>query len=402
MHREVPVSGSGPEPTQPALAGLLDGALRAARQRLSADTAAVLLLDDSRQYLIATAAAGVEDEVREGSRVRAGRGFAGRIAVERRPVILDEVTPDNVVNPVLLRRGIASMLGVPLFIDTGPRVEVIGVLHVGSLTPRRFTADDVAVLEEAGRTVADVLVQHRSFVDRAAASALQNSLASSLPDIAGLDLAARYVAGSRYGVGGDWYDAFELPSGDVGIALGDVMGHGLHAATVMGRARSVLRAYALEHDDPAEVLSRLDRQIRYFEPGLIATVSYAVYDPALGLLHISSSGHLPPVLFHGRGTAEPLTIPVDPPIGVVADAPRRTTVTELSPGTVACLFTDGLVERRGIDIDAQIALVCRTIEDSFTGSADRLCADIMGQLLQSHDPADDVSLLAVHRLPDGQ
>jgi hypothetical protein len=166
-------------------------------------------------------------------RISVGRGFAGRIAAEHRPVILDRVDHTTVLNPILWAKGIQSMVGVPMV--AGGRVT--GVLHVGSLTPRRFTADDVELLQLAA--------------DRAAVAALQRSLVpSALPAVAGAELAARYIPGS-----GDWYDVFTLPSGELCVTVGDVAGSGLPAAVVMGRMRSSLRSYALETTDPAEVHS---------------------------------------------------------------------------------------------------------------------------------------------------
>src|SRR5579875_332723 len=271
---------------------VVDTLLDEVRDEMGTDTAAVLLRDESEQYLIATAARGIEIEVRQGARVRAGRGFAGRIFAERRPVVLDRISPENVVNPLLLRRGIVSMLGVPLI--TGE--DVIGVVHVGSLTARRFTQDDVRQLERAARRIGRALTRHRSFVDRTAARALQDSLIPTLPELDGVSLAARYVPGSQYGVGGDWYDVFQLPNGLIGITIGDVMGHGLHAATMMGRVRSSLQSYAIEVTCPARVLERLDRKLLHFARGLLCTVCYAIMNPLDGRLVVSAAGHLPPAL----------------------------------------------------------------------------------------------------------
>ena len=101
-------------------------------------------------------------------------------------------------------------------------------------------------------------------------------------------------------VGGDWYDVFTLPSGELGIVMGDVAGSGLPAAVIMGRMRSALRAYALETPDPAEVLDRLDRKMQHFEPGALATVLYAVIDPALDRMHVCLAGHFAPVVARPR------------------------------------------------------------------------------------------------------
>ena len=120
------------------------------RSILEADTCAVLLLDEAGEELVARAAVGIEEEVEQGVRIPLGRGFAGRVAAGREPVILDDVDHADVVNPILREKGIKSMLGVPLLV----RAEVIGVLHVGSLTPRTFTRDDVELLELVGARVA--------------------------------------------------------------------------------------------------------------------------------------------------------------------------------------------------------------------------------------------------------
>ena len=147
-----------------------------------------------------------------------------------------------------------AVVGVPMI--AGGRV--IGVLHVGSLTPRRFTSEDVELLQLAADRAAAAVQSITAQADRAAVVALQRSLVpSALPAVPGAELAARYVPG-RGAVGGDWYDVFTLPGGQVCVTVGDVAGSGLAAAVIMGRIRSALRAYALETTDPAEVLRRLD------------------------------------------------------------------------------------------------------------------------------------------------
>ncbi|HEV2240415.1 MAG TPA: GAF domain-containing protein, partial [Streptosporangiaceae bacterium] len=219
---------------------LLAELLERTRDIVGADTAAVLLLDFSSGQLIATAAAGLEEEVRQGVRIPVGRGFAGRIAAEHRPVILDRVDPTTVLNPILTAKGIRSLLGVPLV--AGGRV--IGVLHVGSLSGRRFTSQDSELLQVAADRAAAAVQSMTTRADRVAAAALQRSLLpSALPAVAGAEMAARFIAG-RGVVGGDWYDAFTLPSGELCMVVGDVAGSGLQAAVVMGRMRSALRAYA--------------------------------------------------------------------------------------------------------------------------------------------------------------
>ena len=373
---------------------LLSTLLSRVREILNADTAAVLLLDNSGRQLIATAASGLEEEVSQGVRIPVGRGFAGRIAAERQPVILDHVDHGNVLNPLLLEKGIRSLAGVPLLVHGA----VLGVLHVGTVHNRVFTADDAALLQLAADRAALAVQSLQSREDHAAAIALQRSLVpAALPAVKGVEIAARYVPGSGH-VGGDWYDAFVLPSGELGMVVGDVAGSGLGAAVIMGRIRSALRAYVLEFPDPADVLSKLDHKMQYFEEGgIMATVNYAVLDPDSGQLRISSAGHLPPVIAAPGQRGAMAQIAVDPPIGVT-DAPvRQVTTLALAPGAVLCLFTDGLVERRDEPIDDGITLLCETVTP---GPPEGVCVSVMQALVGIQYPGDDIALLVLRWMRD--
>ena len=146
---------------------LLTALLGRVKEILDADTVAVLLLDSSGRQLIATAASGLEEEVRQGVRIPVGGGFAGRIAAERRPIILDHVDHTNVLNPILLEKGIQSLVGVPLLVHGA----VTGVLHVGTVHNRVFTADDAALLQLAADRAALAVQSLRSREDRAATAA---------------------------------------------------------------------------------------------------------------------------------------------------------------------------------------------------------------------------------------
>ena len=371
---------------------LLATLLRRVREILNADTAAVLLLDGSGRQLIAAAASGLEEEVSQGVRIPVGRGFAGRIAAERRPIILDHVDHGNVLNPILMDKGIRSLAGVPLLVHGA----VLGVLHVGTVHDRVFTAEDAALLQLAADRAATAVQSLRSREDHAAAVALQRSLVpSALPGVRGAEVAARYVPGSGH-VGGDWYDAFVLPSGQLGMVVGDVAGSGLSAAVIMGRIRSALRAYALEFPGPADVLRKLDRKMQYFEEGdVMATVSYAVLDTDSGQLAISSAGHLPPVIAAPGQRGAMAEIAVDPPIGVADAARRQVTTLALAPGAVLCLFTDGLVERRDEPIDDGITLLCQTVTP---GPPEDVCVSVMRALVGRQYPGDDIALLVLRWL----
>jgi sigma-B regulation protein RsbU (phosphoserine phosphatase) len=362
------------------------------RGALQADTVAILLLDARHKQLIATAAAGLEEEVRQGVRIPVGRGFAGRIAAEGRPVILDRVDHTTVLNPILLDKGIRSLLGVPLMASG----TMLGVMHVGSLTGRRFTSQDTELLQLAADRAATIVQSISARDDRIAAETLQRSLIpTALPVIPGAELAARYIPGHG-AVGGDWYDVFVLPSGELGLVIGDVAGAGLAAAVIMGRMRSALRAYALETRDPAEVLGRLDHKMQHFEPGAMATVLYMIIDPDLNQAHMASAGHLPPVVASPGRPAALAQIPPNLMIGVSPDTRRQVTTVDITPGMVLCLYTDGLIERRGEVIDEGFARLCRAVP---ARPPDAGCAAVTAALIGNAPARDDIALLMFRRRP---
>ena len=371
---------------------LLKELLDRVRELLAVDTAAVLMLDSSSRFLIATAARGLEEEVRQGVRIPLGLGFAGRIAAEKRPVIIERVDHSNVLNPILRERGICSLLGVPLLVSG----RVMGVLHVGTLSHRRFSEQDSTLLQLVADRVALAVRARTSQVERAAATALQRSLLpAQLPDVPGVEFAARYVPGGDGEVGGDWYDVFTLPSGSLCIVVGDVVGRGLPAAVAMGRLRTALRAYALDSEDPAELLRKLDRQVRQFEPEVMATVLCAIMEPCGEQLRLSTAGHPPPVVSASPGLpAAVLELPVDLPLGVSAARPRHTSTMALPPGAGVCFYTDGLIERRGESIDVGLERLRRAV---FAGPAESVCAAVMSDLVGTAPVADDIAVLMVRR-----
>jgi serine phosphatase RsbU (regulator of sigma subunit) len=386
---------------------LLNALLERVKKVLEADTAAVLLLDGPAGQLVATAASGLEEEVRQGVRIPLGTGFAGRIAATRAPVILTTVDHTTVRNPLLVDRGIRSLLGVPLLVGGN----VIGVLHVGSLTERQFGQRDAELLQLAADRAALALHSLMSQDDALAAVALQRSLLpTALPVIAGLDLAARYVTGSGT-VGGDWYDVFTLPDGRLGVVVGDVAGSGLEAAVIMGRMRSALRAYVLETADPATALRMLDRKIQYFEPDAMATVLYGLYTPGTGEFVVSSAGHIPPVLAAPGRRAGLLPLRPDPPIGTADDPRRRTATFFVPPGGFLCCFTDGLVERRDRAIDHGIDQIAAILNEQIAARpdarpdaggavespAEHACAAVMRTLVGTAPAQDDIAVLMLSR-----
>jgi serine phosphatase RsbU (regulator of sigma subunit) len=381
---------------------LLDALVERVKEVLQADTAAVLLLDEPTGQLVATAASGIEEEVRQGVRIPLGAGFAGRVAASREPVILTRVDHTTVRNPLLVDRGIKTLLGVPLLVGG----KVIGVLHVGSLSGRPFGQQDADLLQLAADRAALAVYSMMSQDDTLAAVALQRSLLpTALPVMPGLGLAARYITGSG-AVGGDWYDVFVLPDGRLGVVVGDVAGSGLGAAVIMGRMRSALRAYVLEAADPATALRKLDRKMQYFEPDAMATVLYGMYAPETGEFTVSSAGHPPPVLAApGRPGAALLPVQPDPPIGTADDPQRQSATAFIPPGALLCCFTDGLVERRGQVLDQGIDTLAATLGKLIAPGrgaatepdAEDACAEVMRALVGNAPAQDDIAVLVLSR-----
>jgi anti-sigma regulatory factor (Ser/Thr protein kinase) len=232
-----------------------------------------------------------------------------------------------------------------------------------------------------------------------AALALQRwLLPGELPTSDELDVAARYVpAGSGAPVGGDWYDVIPLGAGRVALVIGDVMGRGVHAAAVMGQLRTAVRTCARLDLPPVDVIDVLDGIVADLGPSTLdahfATCVYAVFDPHTRDLLLAGAGHLPPVLRTAAGGVERLDLEVSAPLGV-GDAPRQARV-RLEPGSVLALYTDGLVEVRGSDLDDGLDALCRTMADGPEGLED-LCDTVLTTLATDAD--DDVALLLV-RVP---
>ncbi|HEY0871159.1 MAG TPA: GAF domain-containing SpoIIE family protein phosphatase [Acidothermaceae bacterium] len=368
---------------------LLVELLERVRGILDADTAAVLLLEPETGDLVARAARGIEEEVRQGVRVPMGVGFAGRIADSKEPVLLDRVDSTTVANPILWEKGIRTMLGVPLLVGD----EVLGVLHVGRLEHRPFNSSDAELLQVVADRVAGAVQARQLAVERAATALLERSLLPGrLPDCAGLEFAARYITPEEP-VGGDWYDVFTVPSGDLWVVTGDVAGHGLHAAVVMGRVRSALRSYALLSSDPAQVLELTSRKVQHFEAETMVTAVCATASFPYREFRVATAGHPPPLVVPADRPGFYPDLPVGPPLGVHAVAGRSSAVVGLAEGSVLLFYTDGLIERRGESIDEGLErLRCAFSADSPEAVCRQLAKAMLDDGIQ-----DDVAIVAVRR-----
>jgi PAS domain S-box-containing protein len=232
---------------------------------------------------------------------------------------------------------------------------------------------------------------------RHVALTLQRALMGSPPQVPGLVTAARYLPATKgAGVGGDWFDLVPLGAGRIGVLIGDVMGRGLEAATVMGQLRSAANALARTGMPPQQLMDALDAVVADL-PGQLVTCSYLMINASQGEVTASSAGHLPALLVHPDGTAGQLDVPVSVPLGV-GGIPHEETTLQVPYGSTLVLYTDGLVETRNGDVGDQIDALqthARTTIPT-SSSLDRAADSILAALLPgSNEPADDVTLLLV-------
>ena len=372
---------------------LLIELLERVRSILDADTAAVLLLDNISGDLVARAACGIEEEVREGVRVPVGIGFAGRIARTKEPVRLDQVDSTTVANPILWEKGIRTMLGVPLQVGD----ELIGVLHVGRLHLHPFNDADAELLQVVAERLAGAIQARQLAVERVATALLERSLLPGrLPKCSGLEFATRYLTPEEL-VGGDWYDVFTVPSGELWMVTGDVAGHGIHAALVMGRVRSSLRSYALLGNDPAEVLKLTSRKVHHFEMETMVTAVCATSSFPYDEFRIASAGHPPPLLVPMDGPSYFADLQTGPPLGVQIEIARSSTVVPLPEGGAMVLYTDGLIERRGEILDEGMERLRRELRPDGADSAEAMCQRLTRAIVK-RGVQDDVAIMVVRRV----
>ncbi|HWM14494.1 MAG TPA: SpoIIE family protein phosphatase, partial [Gaiellaceae bacterium] len=231
------------------------------------------------------------------------------------------------------------------------------------------------------------------------AETLQRSLLPErLPRIEGLEIAARYLpAGHGAAVGGDWYDALERADGRVALVVGDVVGHGLRAAAIMGQLRNAFRAYGLAEVSPAEVMARVNRLVMSGEEEAMATALYLVLDRETGEVSFASAGHPPPLVLSSEGP-EFLEGGRAVPIGAADPGIFREGSAVLPPGASLLLYTDGLVERRDIPLEERLVALADAA-GSGEGGLEGLCDSVLSRVLGEHVPTDDIALLAVRPRP---
>ncbi len=290
--------------------------------------------------------------------------------------------------------GLRSAMIVPL----KARGRVFGAItFVASSLDRRYEDADVQLAEDLARRAA-LAVDNAILFNREheAAVLLQRSLLpESVPrEQQGAAFEVRYrPAGLGIAVGGDWYEIAVLDDGSVALTIGDVAGRGLKAASVMGRLRPTLKAFVMDGHGPAEALERLDRFMKEGPTVQMATLLHLRYDPKTGSARYVRAGHPPALLRRPDGTVEELGGAGTPPLGILEDVEYREHETEIPPGSLLLMYTDGLIERRETSLSFELGRLKRTLADA-TGDAEE-CLDRIEEELGADTVPDDIAMLAM-------
>jgi chemotaxis family two-component system sensor kinase Cph1 len=253
---------------------------------------------------------------------------------------------------------------------------------------------DVAAADHLARLIADTLLARREQDDRIASALQRALLGEGLAELPGAETAVRYLPSAHDIVGADWYDLIQLPNGHLAAVVGDVAGHGIGMSAVTAQLRHALRAYLLRELDPAAALDRLNELASWLLPEELASIVVIDLDPTSQRASIASAGHLPPLLITPDG-ASLLDVASGPALGLTSTAQHPSTVIDVGPQDVLVLFTDGLVERRHLDLDRQLATLTTTAS-SLHGTLDDIVEALVEQM-GARDGDDDVTVFALRR-----
>ncbi len=310
----------------------------------------------------------------------------------------------------IVKYGIHSMITIPL----RARDVTLGIATFWrSEKSEPFDEDDVALTEELVARAAVAIDNARRYTrEHAMAATLQRSLLpQGLPEQDAMEVAHRYLP-ARAGVGGDWFDVIPLPGSRVALVVGDVVGHGLHAAATMGRLRTAVHNFSALDLPPDELLAHLDELVSRFDqdqasagtdaPGISgASCLYAIYDPVSGRCTMAGAGHPGPAVVLPDSTVAFPDVPLGPPLGLGGE-PIETVELELPEGSRLALFTDGLIRDRGRDFDEGLGVLRTTLAGLPERTPEETCQAVFDTMVSSH-PGDDIALLVArtHLLDPG-
>ncbi|MER7312545.1 SpoIIE family protein phosphatase [Streptomyces halstedii] len=297
--------------------------------------------------------------------------------------------------------------GIPRDTDVGARAFLpliasgrsVGSCILGFDQPRGFSPEERTVLTALAGLIAQALQRAQRYDSEAAlARGLQDALLPHrLPVCDGVETAGRYLPGTwGMDVGGDWYDVIETGSG-LALIIGDVQGHGVAAAATMGQLRSAVRSFALTGHDPQETMEATNRLLIDLDPGQFASCCYVLLDPGSGRTQAVRAGHPQPVLRHADGRAEVLDLTGGVVLGVDQEASYPVTEGRLAPGDVLALFTDGLVEKAGEDIDQGIERLRAALAEVGGVPLAQVADRVIARAGQDENRPDDIALLLASR-----
>ncbi|MCX4966295.1 SpoIIE family protein phosphatase [Streptomyces sp. NBC_00654] len=288
----------------------------------------------------------------------------------------------------------AAWAFLPLTVSGRP----VGSLVLAYNRPRPFPPAERALLTSLAGLIAQALDRaHLYDAKHALARTLQTGLLPRvLPHIPGLDVAARYrPAGHGMDIGGDFYDLIPCTGATAAVVIGDVQGHDPAAAALMGQVRTAVRAHATDGSSPGDVLARTNRLLTDLDPGLFTSCLIAHLDLTNHRVRLATAGHPPPLLRHPDGRTETLHLPPGLLLGIEPDADYPTTEIPLPPGAVLALYTDGLVETPGTDIDHATTALANQLAQAQSENLDALADTLIDHAEQSAPRNDDIALLLI-------
>lgn len=327
----------------------------------------------------------------------------GNVVLLPDPEAIDQY-PDML--PVADLTGTKALASLPLSSPQG----MLGAWVLAWPEPRAFEEGELIILLTLASQVSQALDRARAYErERFISQALQRTLLpEQLPAVAGARTSHRYVPGAHgVEVGGDWYDVIQLPANRLAVVIGDVGGHNLDAAQVMGQLRNAIRSYAWEGHSPARVMEATNRLLCGTEPGVLATCCYLELDLEDGIASVTRAGHPPPLIVDSQGAVY-ADIVTDPPLGTDPDLNFEQSTIFLKPSDCVLLYTDGLIETRSMSVTAGMDrlhravnnfLETRALEAPRKWSPDDVADEVLRSIAEVPDREDDMAVLVLQYLP---